>query len=130
MLLVLASLIFSCKKKSEDPTIFEGKVVYADDNNPVAGVKVSIIPILKTTPLTAGKSGDNKYHLTGENGSFKIEFPYDENVKYFGMVTGTTINGEIKIINSGNGLDCSPYDCLNFKPHQNYNNLIIKIPRP
>jgi hypothetical protein len=131
ILLLLASLTFACKKKNEDPTIFEGKVVYADDNSPVAGVQINIIPSLKTTPLTGAKSGDTKKALTKEEGGFEIKYSYNKEFKYFAMIVITSAGSDdYKTINPGNGLDCAPYDCFNFKPHQNYNNLVIKIPRP
>ena len=130
ILFVLASLTFGCKKKNEDPTIFEGKVVYEDDGSPATGWKVAFVSTLKSPFLTGAKPGETKRFIVGESGTFNVEFPFNDEYERFGITTGITVNGERKIINSGNGLGCSPYDCEDFKPHQNYSNLIIKVPRP
>jgi hypothetical protein len=132
ILLVLANLSFACKKaQNEDPTIFEGKVVYADDESPAAGLNLAISYNLKSPPLTGTNSGDSRKIQIGENGQFRFEFPYNEEYIDFLFSAWLSNNGNITAsFTQGDGLDCSPYDCGNFKPHQNYSNLLIKIKRP
>jgi hypothetical protein len=132
ILLILASLTFACKKKNEDPTIFEGKVVYADDGSPVSGAELRFSPSLKSPLLTGAKTGELKKTTTNEKGEFRVEFPYSDEYIYF--ISSLAFRGSDGVVtssfNTDNGMDCAPYDCEDFKPHQNYSSLIIKIPRP
>ena len=131
ILLLLVGVTFACKKKTdENPTVFEGKVIYNDDDNPAAGANLTIASESKSPPLTGSNPGDSKVTTLGEDGSFRIEFPYNESLSFFGFFVSFNNQQGTKIFNKGNGLDCSPYDCEDFKPHQTYSNLVIKVPRP
>jgi hypothetical protein len=129
--LVLASLTFACKKKNEDPTIFEGKVVYADDGTPAAGMTLAIKYNLKSPPLTGVVPGDSKEILIGEDGQFKAEFGYNSDIRDFAILAWLPKSGSIPpIFTQGDGLECLSQGCSNLKPHQNYSNLLIKVTRP
>jgi hypothetical protein len=133
ILLVLASLTFACRKvQNEDPTIFEGKVVYEDDGSPATGAVLLIVAELKSPFLTGGNSGEHKEALIGENGTFKLNFSYNDQISYFiSTLYFKDSNGlATKSFNIGNGMDCSPHNCSDFKASKTYNNLVIKIPRP
>jgi hypothetical protein len=130
--LVLASLTFACKKKNEDPTIFEGKVVYADDGSPAAGAEVWFNVRLRAPFLTGYRSGDHKIDHTDERGEFRIEFPYNkEYIKMRGIVLFRGSDGiATSLFRNSEGLNCAPNNCEGFRPHQKYSNMLIKIKRP
>ena len=133
---ILVLSFTSCKDKSQDPTIFEGKVVYEDDGSPFVDGEVSFAGMWY---YVYARTYVFKDSLLNNTGSFKIEFEYEEEIDYFDLhiklFKDTVINNvEMKVGNgiiSTNigGLNCSPYDCDDFEPGKTYSDLVIKVPR-
>jgi hypothetical protein len=122
--------------KIENPTIFEGKVVYEDDGSPAVGAEVEIRAMRRKSLFSFGSGstpnyGEIKKAFVRSNGSFSVKFPYEKKLIGFevnisALITSVYPRPVMEFIIP----DCSPYDCDNFPPYKKHENLVIKIPRP
>jgi len=138
LILIFLLTISGCKEEETGPTTFEGKVVYADDGSPYLEGILNIASNRNVSvPGSCCVIEDRDIRLS-DDGEFSTEFEVNDQIDYFDLfiktTSDTTINGVITPIITGSitstsGLDCSPYDCDNFKPGKAYKDLVIRVPR-
>jgi len=138
-LIMIFFLTFSgCKEEETGPTSFEGKVVYADDGSPYLDGILNIASNKNVSTPGSCCVIENRDIPLSDNGEFDAEFSRNDEIDYFDLFIKTTsdsiIGGTVTPIITGSitsvsGLDCSPYDCDNFKPGKMYKDLVIKVPR-
>jgi len=111
--------------KDDDPTIFEGKVVYADGEAPYSEGKVHIALYGHWPLADVLKRKDIELDDTGK---FSAQLEHNDDGRY--CIIGITPND--RVVNpytEATGLDCSPFNCDEFEPGKSYKNLVLKVPR-
>ncbi len=114
----------SCKEE-EDPTSFQGEVVYADDNAPF--LRGNIQFTAKGTGAGGKVTDFRQFPLDVENGAFEITFEANEDIIGFDIEVSDTVFFER--IGPEQGLDCGAIPCEGISPGRNYRDLIIRVPR-
>lgn len=113
----------SCSEE-EDPTTFQGEVVYANDNSPF--LRGNIQFTAKGTGA-GGKVTDFRQLPLNNNGAFEINFAANEDIIGFDIEVSDTVFFER--IGSEQGLDCGSIPCEAVAPGRNYRDLVIRVPR-
>jgi len=117
------------------PTIFQGRVLYSDTNEPVFNARIRIIA--SESVLFAGdlsiETLDGNLDASAQ-GTFDITFNADSRIDYF-SVSVTIFDDENQNLiiggsNIGNGMVCSPIGCDDFVPGNEYTDLTILVPKP
>jgi len=119
-MIITACFVLFAGCKDDDPTIFEGKVVYADDETPFSGgwIHISMKGRFPTTDI------DRKRLELDDTGTFSAKFEYNGEANLFDIVV---ISKDLKSYFEASGLDCSPNRCNNFTPGKSYKNLVLKV---
>ena len=139
---MFAMMLFGCESddNKEDepqaqPTIFQGRVLYSDTNEPVFNARIRIIA--SESVLFAGdlsiETLDGNLDASAQ-GTFDITFNADSRIDYF-SVSVTIFDDENQNLiiggsNIGNGMVCSPIGCDDFVPGNEYTDLTILVPKP
>lgn len=142
-LIILSVCLFTgCQSDDNDveepqaqPTVFQGRVLYSDTNEPVSSSMIRIIA--RESALFAGDISIETLDGTldaSTQGIFNITFRADSRIDYFSV--GVTFFDEevpdliIGSSNIANGMVCSPVGCDYFVPGNEYTDLTIVVPRP
>lgn len=125
LIMIFLLTISGCKEEETGPTTIEGKVVYADDESAYSNGILNIASYKNVSAPGSCCIIENKDIRLSDNGEFSAEFEANEEIDYFDLGIKTSTGS----ITSTSGLDCSPYDCDNFKPGKAYKDLVIKVPR-
>ncbi len=118
-----------------EPTVFQGRVLYSDTNEPVSSAVIRIIAF--ESVLFAGDiSIETLDGILDEStqGDFNLMFKANSDIDNFsiGVDFFDPENPGLLIGGSGiaNGMVCNPIDCDAFLPGNEYNDLTILVPRP
>lgn len=142
ILLIFPVFFFGCtvddneiQKRQAQQTVFQGQVLYSDNNEPVSSAIIRIIA--RESVLFAGDISIETLNGNlneSSRGEFYLTFKADLDIDYFSIgvdffdenVPGLIIGGS----DIANGMICSPVDCDAFVPGTEYTDLIILVPRP
>lgn len=117
------------------PTVFQGEVLYSDNNEPVSSAIIRIIA--RESVLFAGdisiETLDGNLNAFSQ-GKFYLIFKADLDIDYFSIGVDFFDENVPDLIIGGsdisNGMICKPVDCDAFVPGNEYTDLIILVPRP
>ncbi|MDW3194446.1 MAG: hypothetical protein R8G66_18865 [Cytophagales bacterium] len=122
--LLLLTAVIACKEEAE-PTMFQGQVVFADDNEPFLN---GYIEFTAGSDGASGKLADfRELPLEAKNGAFEIIFDANEDIVSFNIEVSDTVFFDV--IGPEDGLDCGAIPCEEISPGNDYRNLIIRVPR-
>ena len=117
------------------PTIFQGRVLYSDTNEPVSNASFFIVG--RESVLFAGDitiEFNDVMLDTASQGEFDITFNADPEIDYFFVGVDFFDEQNPGLIIGGsdfaNGMVCSPVGCDDFVPGNEYTDLTIVVPRP
>ncbi|MEM8927061.1 MAG: hypothetical protein AAGC45_02570 [Bacteroidota bacterium] len=142
-LIILSTCLFTgCQSDDNEveepqaqPTLFQGRVLYSDTNEPVTNTTLWVTA--SENELFAGDVIiESKSVMLSDNsqGEFNITFSSDPRIDYFSVevnffdeeVPDLIIGGS----NIANGMVCDPIGCDDFVPGNEYTDLTILVPRP
>lgn len=117
------------------PTVFQGHVLYSDNNEPVSSAAIRIVAFENV--LFAGDiSIETLDGILDESaqGEFNITFKADPKIDNF-FVGVTFFDEDVPDLIIGgsdiaNGMVCNPIGCDAFVPGNEYTDLTILVPRP
>jgi len=117
------------------PTIFQGRVLYSDTNEPVSNASFFIVG--RESVLFAGDitiEFNDVMLDTASQGEFDITFNADPEIDYFFVGVDFFDEQNPGLIIGGsdfaNGMVCGPVGCDDFVPGNEYTDLTIVVPRP
>lgn len=114
----------SCKEAAE-PTTFQGKVVFADDNAPFVN---GYIEFTARGDGASGKLAEfRELPLAATNGEFDLTFPANEDIVSISLEVRDTVF--LDVIGPNGGLNCGVIPCEEIAPGNVYSNLVISVPR-
>lgn len=133
-------MLFGCQSDDNgpqepelQPTVFQGRVLYEDNNEPVSNALLTIAAY-EGLLLSGNKILENFDITLDDNaqGLFNIMFQPNPDIDDFGLSVIFFDGNDLIIdaVGSGNGIICSPTDCFDFVQGFEYTDLTILVPRP
>lgn len=112
---------------NEEPTTFQGKVVFPEGYEEASRAKVGVLGLKSRGVGTPVDNVMDSSLVLDEENRFRITFPAID-VQYYKVgIDIYNTNGVLdEVLLDGNGIDCAPHDCNSLEPGKSYD-LTIRV---